>query len=159
MKKNFQFICLITLLFSSALIASPALAEGMGCAAWLKPVTLDGSGCLIAQDCLASGCSTNLSGVFITIINFSRLILSLTGMAVLLMFMYGGALWILAGGAQERIQKGKAAMEAAAIGLIIVLTAWLIVNFTITTLTGGKGIFGGGAENWTTEPTEQSQTE
>ena len=35
-------------------------------------------------------------------------------------------------------QKGKAAIQAAAIGIIIILSAWLIVNFTINAVTRGE---------------------
>lgn len=79
-----------------------------------------------------------LTHVFQTIINFSKLLLALTGSAALLMFIYGGVMWIISFGNPERVQKGKAAMQAAAIGLIIILSAFLIVNFTIFALTGGN---------------------
>ncbi|OGY45742.1 MAG: hypothetical protein A2663_02870 [Candidatus Buchananbacteria bacterium RIFCSPHIGHO2_01_FULL_46_12] len=75
--------------------------------------------------------------MFKTIIKVSNLILMLTGSVALLMFMYGGARWILAAGKQEWIQTGTAAMTAAVIGIVIILTSWLIVNFTIIALTGG----------------------
>ena len=79
----------------------------------------------------------SLSVIFQTIINFSRLILALTGSVALLMFMYGGVLFIIAAGSQEKITKGKEAMKTASIGVIIILGAFLIVNFTIFALTGG----------------------
>ncbi|OGY44505.1 MAG: hypothetical protein A2729_01590 [Candidatus Buchananbacteria bacterium RIFCSPHIGHO2_01_FULL_39_14] len=78
-----------------------------------------------------------LNEIFQTIVNFSKLILALTGSLALLMFMYGGVLWIIAAGNQDLIQKGKTALAAAAIGLIVILSAWVIVNFTIFALTGG----------------------
>jgi len=98
---------------------------------------------LIPDDCtkkVPAGSEQNcdLNDVFQTIINFSQLILALTGSAALLMFTYGGVLWILAAGKQEMIQQGKSAIVAAAVGLAIVLGAWTIVNFTIVALTGGE---------------------
>ena len=47
-------------------------------------------------------------------------------------------MFILAAGNQERIQQGKTALAAAAIGLAIILGAWLIVNTTILVLSSGK---------------------
>lgn len=81
--------------------------------------------------------SCGLDQILQMIVNFSKIILALSGAGALLMFMYGGVLWIIAAGNQERIQKGKSAMAAAAIGLIIILSAWLIIHATICALTGG----------------------
>jgi len=119
-------IIFIFSLFTS--LASPAMADWFG-------------GPLIPAECTGSDTTIGNCGVtqaLQTIINVSRLILAITGSAALLMFIYGGLVWIIAAGSQEKIEKGKTAMQAAVIGLAIILGAWLIVNFTIYALTGGK---------------------
>ncbi|MBI3290916.1 hypothetical protein HYZ76_01380 [Candidatus Falkowbacteria bacterium] len=78
-----------------------------------------------------------LEAVYQVIVNVAQLILALTGAVALLMFTYGGVLWIIAAGNQEWIQKGKSAIIAAAVGIALVMGAWLIVNFTIYALVGG----------------------
>jgi len=96
---------------------------------------------LIPTECTGEDTTIDNCGVtqaFQTMINVSRLILAITGSAALLIFIYGGLLWIIAAGNQEKIEQGKTAMQAAVIGLIIILGSWLIVNFTIYALTGGK---------------------
>lgn len=137
---------------------------------WLSSIGIR-QGLLIPCECLTSqkDCPTgteadkanckvrcNLNSMFQMIVNFSKLILAVTGSAALLMFIFGGLMFILAAGNQERIQKGKTAMASAAIGLAIILGAWLIVNTTILVLSQGKvggdsaaTIFG---KNWSQQP-------
>ena len=131
-------ILFLTILILNFLVfsVSPVLA-----ASWLEGIVpgdeLIPTACTkkIAPGETQEGCG--LTQIFQTIINFSQVILALTGTAALLMFTYGGVLWILAAGKQEMIQQGKSAIVAAAVGLAIVLGAWTIVHFTIVALTGG----------------------
>jgi len=93
---------------------------------------------LVPEECTSTPQGDcNLNSVLKMVINFSRLILMVSGSAALLMFTYGGVQWIIAAGNQEKIQQGKAALIAASIGLAIILSAWLIVNTTICALTKG----------------------
>ena len=115
----------------------PAIPEN----AWLKTI-IPPDGLIIPCECLSKtkeniqACSSTTM-IFQTIVNVSQLILAVTGAAALLMLAYGGTLWIVAAGSQEMIQKGKQAIMAAAIGIVVILGAWLIVNFTILAVTGG----------------------
>src|SRR3990167_3857463 len=126
---------IISLLAITAVLGfgAPALAADCPQTSWLKGIIVEGE-TLIPCDCIDSkpdcyegktgDCSTcDLNDGFQTIINFTQILLALTGTAALLMFMYGGVLWIIAAGNQEQIQKGKAAIQAAAIGIIIILSA------------------------------------
>tara|TARA_Y100000310_G_scaffold344313_1_gene456353 strand:+ start:42 stop:617 length:576 start_codon:yes stop_codon:yes gene_type:complete len=123
-------------------VASPILASHPD--AWLRGIIYP-DGHLIPSGCTEITTNTGgqiveecgLSAIFQTIVNFSKLILALTGSVALLMFMYGGVLFIISSGSQEKITKGKEAMKTASIGVIIILGAFLIVNFTIFALTGG----------------------
>lgn len=126
---------------------------------------------LIPEECTQSPAPADpnacgLSAMFQMIVNVSDLLLALTGSVALLMFMYGGVRWILSAGKQEWVAAGQAAMAAATIGIIIILTSWLIVNFTIIALTGGQiggqaMIFSGtkgGGQVWFSEKTFMPQT-
>jgi len=53
------------------------------------------------------------------------------GAFALLMFIYGGFVMLTAAGASEKVQKGKQAIVAAVIGIIIVFSAQLLVRFII----------------------------
>lgn len=136
MSQKLKIIFFLALATTAILsLAIPALAEE----SWLSAIIPGGR--LIPEACTESpardvnACGT--TQMFQTLVNFSRLILALSGSAALLMFTFGGVMFIIAAGNQEQVQKGKAAMTAAAIGLIIILCAWLIINTTICVLTQG----------------------
>jgi len=67
-----------------------------------------------------------------------RLILTITGSAALVMFVYGGFILITSGGASNLIQKGKNILIWAVIGLLFVMWAGVIANWIITGLSQGK---------------------
>jgi len=74
--------------------------------------------------------------------NFTQLILGIVGTAALLFFIYGGFLWITSGGAPGRIQQGQSIMTNTVIGIIIVVFAWVIVNFIISSFAGKTTVIG-----------------
>lgn len=155
--------------------------EGIQGSAWLHQIGIP-HGLLIPCNCIDSkpdhrlengastcdasgGCSScGLTEAFQVIINFSNLILALTGSAALLMFTIGGVMFIISSGNQEQVQKGKAAIQAAVIGIVIVLGAWLLVNTIIGALTRGEvgggpfGLFGREDEEWAQEPTVETSS-
>lgn len=51
-----------------------------------------------------------------------------SGSLALLMFVYGGVLWIFSGGSEERITKGKEVMKWATIGMLVMFSAYALVN-------------------------------
>lgn len=55
--------------------------------------------------------------------------LGILGSLALATFIYGGFIWMLSGGSAERIEKGKKILVWAVIGLVIILTSYIIVNF------------------------------
>ncbi len=98
-------------------------------------------GTLIACGCIDSKAETKcgLKEVGITITNFGRIILGITGSALLLMFIYGGTLMIISGTTgkgDKRRNQGKDTIQAAITGLLIIFCAWIIVNFIVNALTG-----------------------
>jgi len=103
--------------------------------------SLLGVGQIIPEECAGKNVtigSCNLNSVFKLIVNIATVIVALTGSAALLMFAYGGAMFILAAGQAERISKAKEILKMAIIGLIIILGSWLIVNAVILSLTEGQ---------------------
>lgn len=69
-------------------------------------------------------------------VNISKLILGVLGSVTLLFFIYGGIVWLTAAGNTQRIEQGKKVFESALVGLIIVLSSWLIIYFITAALTG-----------------------
>jgi hypothetical protein len=72
------------------------------------------------------------------VINVSSLILGLTGIATLLILLYAGAIFVTAYGREERIKWGKEVIIATITGVLIIFTAWIIINTLIIGLTGNR---------------------
>ncbi len=91
----------------------------------------------------------DMIGIGITVTN---MILMLSGSVALLAFVYGGFLMIMSAGNKEWVEKGKASVKAAVIGLLVVLLAYTIVNFIMDKAGFGKGGTGKGGEygDWNT---------
>lgn len=68
-----------------------------------------------------------------TVINIIRWILGILALLAVIFVIYGGFLWLTAGGDEARIDKAKKVISGAVIGLIIVLLAWAIVIFVANT--------------------------
>ena len=65
-----------------------------------------------------------------------KTLLGLTGSIALLMFIWGGLLWLTSAGNSEKIKKGKETLVWAAIGLAFIFSSYIIANFVIQALTG-----------------------
>lgn len=61
--------------------------------------------------------------------------LTLLGIIFLVLVLYAGWLWMTAGGDAKQVDKAKEIMLRAVVGLIILLAAYSISTFVITTLT------------------------
>ena len=62
--------------------------------------------------------------------------LSLLGVIVLVIIIYGGFLWMTAGGNDEKVGEAKKWIFGGIIGLVIILSAYAIASFVITKLVG-----------------------
>jgi len=61
--------------------------------------------------------------------NIAQIILGLTGSAALIMFVYGGFLMVTSGGSSEAVSKGKTTLRNAIIGIFIVMTSGLLIQY------------------------------
>lgn len=102
------------LALSSYLFALPALAQGL-------PNPL---GTTDVRDIIA---------------NVIRAALGLVGSIALLMFIYGGFLWLTSGGNDEKVKKGKDTLVWATLGIVLIFAAYAILNFVIGALTSSAG--------------------
>ncbi len=85
--------------------------------------------------CRSSGqCSlTDLLQVAVNIINF---ILGISGSVALVMFVYGGFLWVFAQGRSEYIAEGQATLKHAILGLAIIFGAYALIAMTLRMIGG-----------------------
>ncbi|MFZ2681690.1 MAG: hypothetical protein WAZ14_01170 [Patescibacteria group bacterium] len=74
--------------------------------------------------------------------NVIKAILSVVGSAALLMFVYGGVLWITSFGESKRIERGKTVITWAVLGLALIASAYVLVNAVINGLVTGSAIGG-----------------
>jgi|WetSurMetagenome_2_1015567.scaffolds.fasta_scaffold306693_2 hypothetical protein len=63
--------------------------------------------------------------------------LSLLGVAFFLLLLYAGFLWMTAMGDKGKIDRAKDILEAAVVGLLIVIAAYAIATFVFSNLAGG----------------------
>lgn len=65
--------------------------------------------------------------------------LGISGSVALVMFVYGGFLWLTSAGNAERIQQGKNAIVWATLGLMMIFGAYAIVNFVLGAILSAAG--------------------
>jgi len=63
-------------------------------------------------------------------------VLAFVGIIFFVLIIYGGFMWMTAGGDEQKVTKAKDLITQAVIGLIIVLAAYAITAFIGTVLTG-----------------------
>jgi len=64
----------------------------------------------------------------------TEIILGIVGSLALLMFIYGGLMFIISSGNSEKVTKAKEIIIGAVIGLVIVFTSYMIIQFTMDAL-------------------------
>ena len=85
--------------------------------------------------CIKTG-NCSLDDIVKTGAAFANLLTQLSAAAFFATFIYGGAMYLLSFGEKSRVDKGKKALTGAAIGMLIVLIAWTLVNYIAGSLTG-----------------------
>jgi len=80
----------------------------------------------VSEDCQLHG-NCALDEFINYIIYAVKFVLPIIGGLALFMFVIGGVFWIISAGSSERVEKGKKIMVGAIIGIVIVLSAWLLI--------------------------------
>jgi len=84
----------------------------------------------LSPACLGCGECTQ-KDVFQEFVNIFTFILQIAGSLAVLIVIVSGLLYITAGGDMEKTKRAKAALTAAIVGVIIVLTAFILINFVL----------------------------
>lgn len=74
----------------------------------------------------------SLEGLFV---NFVKTIISLSAVALFLMFIVGGFSFMFSGGDQKKLEQARGTLTNAIIGLVVIVSAYLILRI-IGTFTG-----------------------
>lgn len=134
--KAFASISVGVLLALSAIGLSQSF--GLSVAHAQEDTTTTTTGQLGADDILPSsfGDSTGLgqSDIQTTVGNIIRDVLMLLGIVAVCIVLMGGFKWMTAGGNEEKVSEAKHLLLAGVIGLAIILSAWAISSFVVTSL-------------------------
>lgn len=65
--------------------------------------------------------------------------LGMVGVVLVILIIYGGLMWMTAGGNDEKVAKGKKVLANAVIGIVIVFGAYAITNFVVTSVLSAAG--------------------
>lgn len=85
----------------------------------------------------ATGLGTNDPVVIVaTIING---VLTILGVVAVALIIYGGFVWMTAGGNEENVKKARGILKAAVIGLIIILASYGITLYVFSVIESATG--------------------
>ncbi|MFA7050160.1 MAG: hypothetical protein WC164_03590 [Patescibacteria group bacterium] len=75
-----------------------------------------------------------LNDILVVGIQVTRFILGIVGSLSLLFFIYGGVMFLISAGSSDKVQQAKTIIINATIGLIIVFTSYIIIEFAMDAL-------------------------
>lgn len=136
-KHSFQ-----TDLFAKIAIACIVLTT-LGSLVPVRPIFAQGlvESCALADP--GAGYCDNINDLVAQVITIGEFLLGLAGSLALLMFVYGGIVFVTSQGQAERTKKATQIIGAAVIGLIISLSAYIIVEFIVVDALGVTSYFRG----------------
>ena len=139
MKKIIAFFCLLSALAGISLAApAPVMAAGgcpsndtgfLGLPTWYRGLT--NADCTLRQPVKDSDGSDLRNYIWRIILNVIDIIARLIGWIATGFVLYGGFQYITSAGNSDGIKKAKTTITNALIGLILALTAAVIVNFIV----------------------------
>lgn len=63
-------------------------------------------------------------------------VLGLVGTIALVMFIYGGIIWMTSAGSKDKVKKGKDAIVWSVIGMAVIFASYGLTKFLLDNLTG-----------------------
>jgi hypothetical protein len=70
------------------------------------------------------------------ITNVITILLSFLGIIAVIMILWGGFIYMTAAGEEAKTDKAKKIITSGIVGIIIIMAAWILANFVITTIGG-----------------------
>ena len=89
---------------------------------------------LLSDPCITRGTCRDVNDLLRLALNYSKRLFGLLGVIGFVMFVYGGITMVLSFGSPEKFKKGQMALVAAIIGIVIALSAYLLVNFILNAI-------------------------
>ena len=95
-----------------------------------------------------SGLDCTVCDLFVLVKNLIDFILKdLVFPLAVIVLLYGGIMWVVAGGDEGKISKGKNAIKMAVYGIIVAFAAWLLIDTIVKYLVSGNFDFAFGPWN------------
>jgi hypothetical protein len=70
------------------------------------------------------------------VVDIIKVVLGFLGIITIVLILYAGFKWMTAGGNEEKISDAKKILIASVIGLVIILSAYVLANFIISRIYG-----------------------
>ncbi|HEX9664618.1 MAG TPA: pilin [Patescibacteria group bacterium] len=127
LSKPVAVLTIVSMLLFGVSLIMPASAQGLDLTTELKKAGEPAFG--TGQKPLAE-----------TVGDIIQVFLGFLGTIALILVLYGGFMWMTAGGNEEKVTKAKTLLRNAVIGLIIVISAYSITYFVITQIGQATGV-------------------
>ncbi|MFA6604053.1 MAG: pilin [Patescibacteria group bacterium] len=137
MRSHLRLLILLPLLASAFAMTLAAAAPVLAQTSDAAPPTLDLEPIAPAAEPLRTHTLPNplQAGTIPELLgNAARLLTGIVGSIALLMFVYGGMLWMTSRGNSSQIEKGKNIFVWSTIGLLIMFSSYLIISFFLQTI-------------------------
>ena len=89
----------------------------------------------LLPDCPESGCE--FCHLFVLGQNIINFLIEISSILAVAFIIFGGIMMMVGSGSPEKLKKSKDIIWSAIIGIIILLSAWVILNTFFNLLTGG----------------------
>ncbi len=123
-KKKIFSLIITTSFFLFFAFSLPTLADG------ILPGASGTSDCQTRYGNSATECGDYAVSDFLVLaIKVSQFIFGIIGSLTLLMFVYGGFMFLISAGSADKVGEARKIITAAVVGLLIVFGSWLIINF------------------------------
>jgi len=129
MKKKKIFSLIAVTIFLGLVLAFQVSAQG------ILPEATGSSNCSVDENGNPTGMSPTDCGDYVIndflalAIKISQFVFGILGSLTLLMFVYGGVMFLISAGSADKVGQAKKIITAAVVGLLIVFGSWLIINF------------------------------
>lgn len=98
------------------------------------PAAAGATGVETGIDVFSSELGLGTQDIRVTVARIINVAMGLLGIIAVVIVLYGGFLWMTAAGNEERVDKAKKLIIAGIIGMAIILSAYAIARFVVTSL-------------------------
>ena len=122
---NLLFLSIVLILVSAA-VNFAFVNQAHAASSWWEKAQSGG----LQQVGLAYGTSVPRD-IRLVVVDYIKIILGFLGILSVILILYAGFKWMTAGGKEEQVADAKKIIIACVIGLIIILSAYVIANYVI----------------------------